>query len=145
MTQNKGRLSAEEWDLFVARIEPTDIDLMAAPVLDDWRVMHRRGVPCAFGRVTDHPQHGTGHLTTSEVLRIADDESWLRTRNRFYRLGRRYVHRTTQEIAEQVMGERTSERSGPWAPHPGFQARDHFPDLPLPPMEDDQGNSLPQP
>lgn len=135
------RLTPAAWDCFVAEQQPTDMDLGIAPLIDNWYPIRRRGVLQIFGRVTGHPKHGDGYLTTSEVLRIADDGSWMRTRRHYYRFGKRHVHRTVQEIAEQVMGERTSPPSEPWRPHPGAQCRDYFPDLPLPPFEDEDDTS----
>jgi hypothetical protein len=137
MTQN-------QWDDFVAGIEPTDIDLTAAPLIDNWYPIHRRGVMQIFGRVVGHPRHSDGYLTTSQVLRMAEDGSWVRTRSRFYRLGRRYVHRTDAEIAEAALG--------PAAPGSLVKVRDRrdtrpdfdpYPDLPLPPIEDEDTSARP--
>lgn len=140
------RMTPEAWDRLVAGWEPSDVDLMRAAILDDWYPAWRRGTLVVVGRVSYHHTLPAGTaLQTSKVLRFAEDGSWLRTRREYYRLGRKFERTTVQEIAERVMSERTSTPPEPWAPHPGFQARDHFPDLPLPPMEDDEGNSLPKP
>ncbi len=63
--------------------------LMAAPFLDQW-IHSSRKVPCLEGVVEGHPSLPDGHqIVTSEVyahLR-ADDEHFVRTLNRWYRLG----------------------------------------------------------
>jgi hypothetical protein len=144
MTQNKGRLSAQEWDVFVASIEPTDIDLAFAPLLDDWYPINRYGVTQIFGKVFGHPRHGDGYLTTSEVLRIADDGAWIRTRSRYYKMGKRYEHKPLVELVDEVLSPGTHV---PAASHQGWPVREYFPELGpdggLPPLEHD--DTLPKP
>jgi hypothetical protein len=131
-------MTPEQWDRLVAGWQPSDVDLMRAPILHDWFPAWRRGALVVVGRVSYHPTAPEGTpMQTTPVLRMAGDESWLRTRREYYRLGAKFVRNPVQEIAEKVFSERTSTPDEPWAPHPGFEARDHFPDLPLPPPEDD--------
>ncbi|WP_426131805.1 DUF6634 family protein [Pararhizobium sp. PWRC1-1] len=63
--------------------------LLAVPFLDQW-VHSWRKVPCLEGVVEGHPSLPNGHgIVTSEVyahLR-ADDEYFVRTLSRWYRLG----------------------------------------------------------
>jgi hypothetical protein len=63
--------------------------LMAVPFLDQW-IHSSRKVPCLEGFVEGHPWLPDGHqIVTSEVyahLR-ADDEHFVRTLSRWYRLG----------------------------------------------------------
>ncbi|MFC4172389.1 DUF6634 family protein [Microvirga sp. GCM10011540] len=142
----KDRLTREQWDLVVAGIEPTEMDLAIAPVLQDWYPVNRKGVTQLFGKVHGHPKHGTGHLLTGEVLRTAEDGTWMRTRSLFYRLGRRYVHRTVQEIAEEVLGPGPTIKVSDLPP-PAVPPRDYFPELGpdggLPPVEDDDTSPRP--
>ncbi|KQU04988.1 hypothetical protein [Rhizobium sp. Leaf453] len=63
--------------------------LMAVPFLDQW-VQSSRKVPCLEGVVEGHPALPDGHLVvTSEVYAhfIVEDEHFVRTLNRWYRLG----------------------------------------------------------
>ncbi|MBM1170184.1 DUF6634 family protein [Microvirga arabica] len=128
MTENS-RLSPEEWDKFVASQEPTDIDLSIASTIDQWYPTRRRGVICIVGRVTADPRHGNATICTSEVLRVADDLSWIRTRNRYYRLGRRYEHRSIEQIVDEVLGPGPGVKPLPWTADLG-DGRAECPDLP---------------
>lgn len=68
---------------------PTDADLAGAPVLEGWMWVEVRGHPCLAGVVMGHPKIVDGHrCVTSTVMAIANDERWVRTVSRFYRLGR---------------------------------------------------------
>jgi hypothetical protein len=63
--------------------------LAAAPLLDSWLVEPLPGTPffCLYGYVTGHPSIPDGMCSTSAVLHVADDDSWMRTISRIYRLG----------------------------------------------------------
>ncbi|MBN9236350.1 MULTISPECIES: DUF6634 family protein [Phyllobacteriaceae] len=60
-----------------------------APILDHW-VVAEHSVPYLAGLSSGHPiLTGTGRLiATSDLVLVAHDQSWARTRSRFYRLGR---------------------------------------------------------
>ncbi|TAY99661.1 hypothetical protein [Rhizobium leguminosarum] len=63
--------------------------LMASPILNRW-IYSARKVPCLEGIVEGHQFLSTGRwATTSEVFAHfhEDDEHFVRTRNRWYRLG----------------------------------------------------------
>ncbi|WP_428414789.1 hypothetical protein [Pararhizobium sp.] len=90
ITHEIGRLKKLVADL--ERLEAGVIDppaLMAVPFLDQW-IYSSRKVPCLEGVVEGHPSLPDGHgIVTSEVyahLR-ADDEYFVRTLSRWYRLG----------------------------------------------------------
>jgi hypothetical protein len=55
---------------------------MADPILRKWRIMHEIGI----GEVASHPRIPDGWMTTSRVIEVADDCSWMRTKSRLYRL-----------------------------------------------------------
>lgn len=64
-------------------------DLTDAPELREWLVVLADDGVSLVGRVTGHPILGNDRLIqTSALLAIAEDQSWARTLNRFYRLGR---------------------------------------------------------
>lgn len=55
---------------------------MTDPILRHWRITCELGI----GEVTGHPRIPDGWMTTSRVIEVADDRSWMRTRSRLYRL-----------------------------------------------------------
>ncbi|CAN7343303.1 hypothetical protein [Rhizobium sp. LjRoot258] len=94
ITKEVGRLRRLLVDL--ERLEAGTVSapaLMATPVLDQWSAA-RRNVHCLQGIVEGHPSLPDGHeIITSELYAHfhADDEHFVRTLNRWYRLG---THRT---------------------------------------------------
>ncbi len=67
---------------------PTAADLEAAPVIEGW-TRSMLILPCLVGRVTGHPEIGSGRVTrTSDVWHSDPLGGWVRTLSRFYRLGR---------------------------------------------------------
>jgi hypothetical protein len=67
---------------------PTADELANAPRLRDWSfttvpVISLKGI------AIKHPALGTNSISTSALFAIADDLSWARTLNRFYRLSDR--------------------------------------------------------
>lgn len=76
------------------RLEVGDIfapALMASPLLENWRHGFRK-VSCLEGVVEGHPSLPDGHvISTSEIWAHFhdDDEHFVRTLNRWYRLGKR--------------------------------------------------------
>lgn len=68
---------------------PSDTDLAGVPVLEAWSWVLDRGRLCAMGIVSRHPIIEDGHrCVTSAVMVAAENDAWVRTVNRFYRLGR---------------------------------------------------------
>lgn len=55
---------------------------MTDPILRHWRITCELGI----GEVTGHPRIPDGWMTTSRVIEVADDRSWMRTKSRLYRL-----------------------------------------------------------
>lgn len=55
---------------------------MTDPILRHWRITCELGI----GEVTGHPHIPDGWITTSRVIEVADDRSWMRTKSRVYRL-----------------------------------------------------------
>jgi len=90
ITEEIGRLRRLLVDL--ERLEAGTIStpaLMAVPFLDQWISSSRR-VPCVEGIVEGHPSLPDGHwIATSEVYAHfrAEGEHFVRTLNRWYRLG----------------------------------------------------------
>ena len=62
-----------------------------APSIEDWYADFYPGGRnvCLVGQVTGHPQLDDGIVTTSPVTAIDPNYQWVRTHNRFYRLGKR--------------------------------------------------------
>ncbi|MBB2678483.1 UNVERIFIED_ORG: hypothetical protein M2312_001989 [Rhizobium esperanzae] len=87
-----GRLRRLVSDL--ERLEAGDIfapALMASPVLDSWRYGYRK-TSCLEGIVEGHPSLRDGHvISTSEIWAHfhEEDEHFVRTLSRWYRLGAR--------------------------------------------------------
>lgn len=67
-----------------------DLDLSDAPILGNW-AFATRAVPCLVGLSTGHPllQGTRREIVTSEIHLISAELGWVRTRSRWYRLGRR--------------------------------------------------------
>lgn len=90
ITKEVGRLRRLLADL--ERLEAGTIStpsLMATPILDQWSRV-QRDVSCLQGIVEGHPSLPDGHeVITSELYAHfhADDEHFVRTLNRWYRLG----------------------------------------------------------
>jgi hypothetical protein len=55
---------------------------MTDPILRNWRITHEIGI----GEVTGHPSIADGWMTTSRIIEVAGDRSWMRTKSRLYRL-----------------------------------------------------------
>lgn len=55
---------------------------MADPILRKWRITREIGI----GEVAGHPRIPDGWMTTSRVVEVAADRSWMRTKSRLYRL-----------------------------------------------------------
>src|SRR5690242_19183593 len=99
------RMSPEAWDRLVAGRQPSDVDLMRAPILHDWYPTWRRGALVVVGRVSYHHEIADGTvLQTTPVLRFAEDGSWLRTRREYFRLGAKFVRKPIEEIVEAALG-----------------------------------------
>jgi hypothetical protein len=65
----------------------TDLpNLEDAPELDDWIAVESPYGVCLVGTVTGHPLLPDGVVRTSLLVAIADDRTWARTLNRYYRL-----------------------------------------------------------
>jgi len=69
----------------LAGTAPTWAELVAAPMLQDWR-LQRRGALCLVGDVVDHPRLGPGPIVTSDLVLFSPERGWARTLSRFYRL-----------------------------------------------------------
>lgn len=70
-----------------AETGPTEAELVAAPILDEWQPLFRKKVVILTGVVTGHPLLGNDGITTSPLIRINIVEKWARTESRWYRLG----------------------------------------------------------
>ena len=72
---------------------PTEHQLAAAPILDQWRVcpMLAYGL---IGAVAGHPFVGPGQIITSPIWAMDERRGWARTVSRFYLLGRPAVKTT---------------------------------------------------
>ncbi len=65
----------------------TDVaNLEDAPELDGWVAVESPHGVCLVGTVTGHPLLPDGVIRTSLLVAIAEDQTWARTLNRFYRL-----------------------------------------------------------
>ncbi|WP_262265520.1 DUF6634 family protein [Microvirga yunnanensis] len=138
------RMPPEAWDRLVAGWQPSEVDLLRAPILSDWYPVWRRGALVVVGRVSYHHKAADGTVVqTTPVLRMAEDETWLRTRREYFRLGKRFERKPIEEIVEAALG--------PAAPGSVIKASDRlpgpdwdpYPDLPLPPVEDDDDTPRP--
>ena len=68
---------------------PTDAELSRAPTLEAWASAVGDGYLSVAGVVTGHPKILDGHpCVTSPVVAVADDDRWVRTLSRLYKLGR---------------------------------------------------------
>jgi hypothetical protein len=80
------------WDLRAIRAgkAPRPEDLAEAPLLDAWYEWIRPS-PCLAGEVYGHPllPGDARKVRTSDLNAFAPDDGWARSRNRWYRLGRR--------------------------------------------------------
>jgi hypothetical protein len=61
-------------------------DIIAAPLLENWRLAHRLEV-ALVGTVSNHPLLRDGQVVTSTVHYLDDKASYARTLSRWYRLG----------------------------------------------------------
>ena len=66
---------------------PGEAELEDAPVLEDWSFSYLSH-PTLDGTVTGHPLLGSREIVTSEVYALDTDFRWVRTANRFFRLGK---------------------------------------------------------
>jgi hypothetical protein len=67
---------------------PTEEELLAAPLLDDWYLYPARpGALVVVATVSGHPRLPDGPVTTSRVTAYSLQEGWCHTLNRLYRLG----------------------------------------------------------
>lgn len=67
-------------------IGPTDADLAMAPIIDFYQKSYVP-VPCLVGHVRGHPRLPDGPARTSDIWVAAQEEGWVRTLSRYYRLG----------------------------------------------------------
>jgi hypothetical protein len=68
---------------------PTEEELRAAPLLDNWYLYPARpGAVVVVATVSGHPRLPDGPVTTSRVVAHDEREGWCQTLNRLYRLGR---------------------------------------------------------
>ena len=73
---------------------PTPQELGQAPILNQWCAVRLGSSPFLLGQSTGHPLLRWGARTrTSVLIRIAPDQSWARTWNRYYALSE-YVAET---------------------------------------------------
>lgn len=81
---------AEDFRFVAKENRPNSSSDVDAPVLEDWRLIVRP-VPCLAGLSTGHPLliGDRRQIVTSEVHLISEELGWVRTRSRWYRLGRR--------------------------------------------------------
>ncbi|MGF9764305.1 DUF6634 family protein [Microvirga sp. 0TCS3.31] len=71
---------------------PTEEELRAAPLLDDWYLYPARpGALVVVATVSGHPRLPDGPVTTSRVIAHDEKAGWCQTLNRLYRLGRPYA------------------------------------------------------
>jgi hypothetical protein len=72
---------------------PREVDLVAAPILDRWRVAEWT-LPCLVGLSSGHPKlPGDNRLIrTSDLWLLSEDRTWARTLSRWYQLGRPAGH-----------------------------------------------------
>jgi hypothetical protein len=67
---------------------PSRSDLNACPLLDQWSLGFIK-VPCIVGDLRQHPTLGNlSHIHTSELVFLDPRKRWVRTRSKFYRLGK---------------------------------------------------------
>jgi hypothetical protein len=71
-----------------AECGPSPEELAVAPKIDGWWLELIGGWLRARGDLSGHPDISDPHVTTSPVIGFDVDAGWLRTRSRFYRLGR---------------------------------------------------------
>jgi len=67
-------------------IGPSENELAAAPVLQDWTV-ESRTVRALAGHVAGHPDFPSGRLITTSEIYASDGQTYARTLSRMYRLG----------------------------------------------------------
>lgn len=67
-------------------VGPTAGDLASAPVIDFYQKSYVP-VPCLVGLVRGHPGLPDGLTRTSDIWVAAQEEGWVRTLSRFYKLG----------------------------------------------------------
>ena len=77
-------------NLGVVGWSPTPDELARSPIMDHWIVVivGPEDRPSLAGLVTGHPTLPDGKCVTSNLLAADIIGGWVRTRNRFYRLGR---------------------------------------------------------
>lgn len=74
--------------LFEAENAPSQAALEDAPALAGWWIARGRNHLHARGSVIGHPTIDDPFVTTSPVVGFNLDEGWMRTRSRYYRLGK---------------------------------------------------------
>ena len=74
--------------LFEAENAPSPEVLEHAPTLAGWWIARGRNHLHARGSVIGHPNIDDPFVTTSPVVGFNLDEGWMRTRSRYYRLGK---------------------------------------------------------
>lgn len=74
--------------LFEAENAPSPEVLEHAPALAGWWIARGRNHLHARGSVIGHPTITDPFVTTSPVVGFNLDEGWMRTRSRYYRLGK---------------------------------------------------------
>lgn len=74
--------------LVEAVTKPSDEVLAAAPFLNLWWIRRAGAFYRACGMLSGHPSIEDPYVTTSPIMGLNADEGWMRTRSRFYRLGK---------------------------------------------------------
>lgn len=83
---------------------PRQRDLITAPRLDLWLpVRNKYGVLALWGQVIDHPDFGVDDIVTSPLVAWNPAESWARSINRWYRLGRAFFS-LNEELTPKMEG-----------------------------------------
>lgn len=62
---------------------PLPSDLIGAPILDRWEIL-QHPTPYLTGIASGHPRLNDGRIFTSDLIVLAPDKAWARTRSRFY-------------------------------------------------------------
>lgn len=92
---------------------PTDKDLMDAVGLENWSILRFPDKSeVLLGSSIDHPQLGSRHIHTSNVLWISDDRKLARTLSRWYRLGSPAQPSASASTADEPDIGEPSERLG---------------------------------
>jgi hypothetical protein len=98
--KDKGRTLRHDIGRIIIGTGPSDMDLLGAPLLDNWCALLVDGHCCLSGRVEGHPIRRDGLVVTSQLCAIDSPHFvWARTAGRFYRLGPTYWNSFMEKIA----------------------------------------------